>query len=68
MRKNKKRKSLNKASDSRTYTMVLKNTDQYCYICCRRAGVYHAYCGPEGNSKGRENRSWKNHRRNQWKE
>jgi hypothetical protein len=33
MSKNRNRSKLNKAKDSREYTMITKNENLYCYIC-----------------------------------
>ena len=65
--KTRKKSKLAFVIDNRSYNIVLKNTDQYCYICCRRAGRYHAYCGPQSKNREREFRTWKHTRKTQWK-
>ncbi len=66
---NRNRAKLNKALDSKEYTMIMKNVDLYCYVCARRAGNYEASCHPT-NWEGfirRCNRTWKHNRNTQWK-
>lgn len=46
MSKNRNRAKLNKAKDSREYTMIMKNQYLYCYICVRKTGRFGATCGP----------------------
>lgn len=71
MSKNRNRAKLNKAKNNGQYNMIMKNKDLYCYICARRAGSYKASCSPgafnERGWKFRLNRTWKKHRRAQWK-
>ena len=68
--KNKAR--LNKAKNSRIYTIILKSMEKSwgeCIICSKRRGRFHQSCtGPINNKKERENLTWKKHRKTQWKE
>ena len=66
--RHKKKCTLVTVEDNRTYNIVMKNSYQYCRICCRRSGNYHAYCGPRGRNRVREFRTWKHNRKTQWKE
>ncbi len=63
-----KKNALNNVTDNRSYNIIYKNTDQYCYICCRRSGRYGAYCGPSNFGKQRRSyRTWKYNRKTKWK-
>ena len=53
-----------KSSHNREYKIMQKNYNVYCVICNRRAGIFHAYCGPRSYKK---NRNWKSYRKTQWK-
>lgn len=72
MSKKRNRAKLNKAKNSKEYTMIMKNQDLYCYICVRRAGSYNASCAPGASTnrgwKYRMNRTWKHTRNSQWRE
>jgi hypothetical protein len=69
---------LAKAQNNREHNIILKGWLVDCYICCKRAGSFYATCMPiaKRGRKGRkipshhyrEYRSWKNHRKTQWKE
>lgn len=73
MSKNRNRSKLRKAKSNREYNILLKSEGIYCIICAKRNGNFHGLnCHPSyWNQKGyrwRENRSWKNHRKNQYNE
>jgi hypothetical protein len=54
---------LKKAYNSREHKIYLKGYKPYCVICNRRAGIFHAYCGPLSNKR---KRNWKKFRKNQY--
>ncbi len=82
MSKNRNRSKLNKELISRDYSRKqLKQSYDYCLICCKRAGSYYWSCSPSdirskhrhGNGryieshKYRSYKTWKHNRKTQWK-
>jgi hypothetical protein len=55
---------LERAHNSREYSIFQKGYKVYCTICNRRAGRFDAYCGLLSNKK---NRNWKQYREKQYK-
>ena len=75
------KEKLENVTHSRTYKILYKRSIfDYCYICQRREGSYHAFCGPghiygyHGSHKRvfsthyRAYRTWKHTRKTQWKD
>lgn len=82
MSKNRNRKRLAKANNSKEYIIILKHdVYNYCYICSKRCGSFYADCSPQNmHAKGihgsgkliyvykfREYKSWKYNRKYKWK-
>ena len=55
---------LKNISNNREYNIVRKNYKCYCIVCNRRAGIFHAYCGPLSEKKIK---TWKSFRKTKWK-
>jgi hypothetical protein len=55
-------KNLNLAKTNKEYNITRKNYKCYCIVCNRRAGTFHAYCGPQSN---KAQKSWKLFRQQQ---
>ena len=60
----KSKSKLKNAITNREYVVALKTSTAYCIICNRRAGIFHAYCGPISNKRIK---TWKNFRKTKWK-
>jgi hypothetical protein len=65
------RGKLKKAVNNKEYNIILKNSTVDCQICAKRGGSYKSSCHPSANNprgyRWRANKTWKRHRKTQYK-